>query len=112
MARYRSSPGFTIAAVLGLAMTFYGVWYSLVVDPTDQPASINVLVSVDPVEGEDERGRFGLVIRAENPTDAPITILHSPYEVQVGYRNETPTGPSPAPSSEAAAPIPRPGGRI
>jgi hypothetical protein len=97
--------GFTIAAALGLAMTFYGVWYSLVVDPTDQPASINVLVSVDPVESEDdERGRFGLVIRAENPTDAPITILHSPYEVQVGYRRETPPGPSPAPSSEAADP--------
>jgi hypothetical protein len=95
--------GFTIAAALGLAMTFYGVWYSLVVDPTDQPASINVLVSVDPVEGEDERGRFGLLIRAENPTDAPITILHSPYEVQVGYRSEPQAAPSPAPDYEAAA---------
>jgi hypothetical protein len=80
--------GFTIAAVLGLAMTSYGLWYSLVIDPTDQPASINVSVTAEPVSGEDERGRFGIVIRAENPTDAPVTILHSPYEIQVGYRSD------------------------
>jgi hypothetical protein len=96
--------GFTIAAALGLAMTFYGVWYSLVVDPTDQPASINVLVSVDPVAGEDDRGRFGLAIRAENPTDAPIIILHSPYEVQVGYRSETQAEASPAPGPATGDP--------
>jgi hypothetical protein len=99
--------GFTIAALLGLAMTSYGLWYSLVIDPTDQPASINVSVAADPVTGSDERGRFGIVIRAENPTDTPIIILHSPYEVQVGYRSED-SGASGDPATLPAA-TPPPG---
>jgi hypothetical protein len=112
--------GFTIAAVLGVAMTSYGLWYSLVIDPTDQAASINVSVTADPVSGEDDRGRFGIVIRAENPTDSPIMILHSPYEVQVGYRSEedgAPAAPAPtasltgagsaaSPAASDASPVP------
>jgi hypothetical protein len=106
--------GFTIAAVLGVAMTFYGVWYSLVIDPTDQAASINVTVTADPVSSDDDdRGRFGIVIRAENPTDSPIMILHSPYEVQVGYRSEDDGAlEAPAPTAAGAGSPGTPSGTV